>query len=30
MGKKPDMVMVIVALFVAGVLASGLAHSALF
>ena len=29
MSKKPDMVMVIVALFVSGVLASGVAQSAL-
>jgi hypothetical protein len=30
MGKKPDMVMVVIALFVVGVLASGVAQSALF
>lgn len=29
MSKKPDMVMVVIALFVAGVLASGVAQSAL-
>ncbi len=29
MSKKPDMVMVIITLFVVGVLASGVAHSAL-
>jgi len=30
MGKKPDMVYVVIALFVVGVLASGMAQSALF
>jgi hypothetical protein len=29
MNKKPDMVMVVISLFVVGVLASGVAHSAL-
>jgi len=29
MNKKPDMVMVVITLFVVGVLASGVAHSAL-
>ena len=29
MHKKPDMVMVVITLFVVGVLASGVAHSAL-
>jgi len=29
MNKKPDMVMVVITLFVVGVLASGFAHSAL-
>jgi hypothetical protein len=29
MNKKPDMVMVVITLFVVGVLASGVAHNAL-
>jgi hypothetical protein len=29
MSKKPDMVMVVIALFIAGILASGVAQSAL-
>jgi len=29
MGKKPDMIMVVITLFVVGVLASGVAQSAL-